>query len=112
MICLAPTKALVDVKQIDTIVPHPQQMLEPVQFLFDFIYKVFIPLFYEPLQLIHLDIHLQYFIKKHCLYVHLVEFPIHGHSYCENAYIDDELGHWGKGLVESHCGHLNKYIFY
>ena len=77
---------------------------------FLFVYKMFLLLFYETLWLIHIDLHLQYSITKCCFYIHLVDFPIHGHCYCENAYIGDKFGHMDKDLIESQSGHL-KILF-
>ena len=48
MIRLAPTKVLVNKKnQVDTVVPRPSWLLEPVQSFLEFAYKVFFALLYE-----------------------------------------------------------------
>jgi hypothetical protein len=82
-------------------------------------YKAFLSLhtsyyspLHEPLMLIHVDVHLQHFIQKYCLYVHLVDLPIFGSSCCENTSNNDELGHGGKGLVEIHSNNFKIFICY
>lgn len=82
-------------------------------------YKVFlslhtryIPLLYETLQLIYVHLHLQYSNKKCSFYIHLVDLPIHSHSYSANAFNCHKFGHGSKGLVEIHYGPLEKILCY
>lgn len=56
----------------------------------EFAHKVFISLLYESLRMIHVDLHLQYSIQDKCLYVHMLDLPIHGRFYYKNAYNGDE----------------------
>jgi hypothetical protein len=58
----------------------------------------------------HVDLHLQHSIKKRCLYVHLVDLPIHGRFYCKNACKGDEFGHGGKSFVKFHSIQLRILI--
>lgn len=110
MICLALTKTFVDEERDDTVVPRPRLSLESIHNFLEFAHKVFLPLSCETARVMHIDLHHQCFIKKRCHYVHMVDLPIHGRSYCENAFHDNKFGYRGKGLVEIYSGHL-KYIF-
>ena len=112
MIRLAPTKALDNEERVHTAVPHPRQLLEPIQDFLDFPHKTLFSFLYEPLRLIHVDLYLQYFIQKRCLYVHLVDLPIHGRFYDKNPSNENEFGHMDKGLIDIHSNHLRLYFCY
>lgn len=106
MIRLAPTKNLVDEEQVDTVIPCPQRLFQPVQSFLEFTHMELCPFLYKPLRLIHVDLYLQYFIQKWFFHVYLVELPVHGCSNCKNASNDDELGHMGKSLVKIHSSYF------
>ena len=64
------------------------------------------------LPLIHVNLYIQYAMKKPRLYVHLVDLPIHGRSYCKNASNGDKFGHEGNFFVEIHYSHLKIFLCY
>jgi hypothetical protein len=117
MIRLVPTKPLINEKRVDTVLPHPQRLLEPVQIFLNFTYKVFFPLLYEPLQLIHVDLHLQYSIKK-MLFLHLFGKSSNVWLLLLREYMIQKLmvmnltTEANLDLVEIHFGHLRMAFCY
>ena len=62
------------------MVPRPWKWLEGVQMFFEFAYKGYFAFLYKIPRLIHINLHLQYYIKKCHLYIHSVDLQIHGCS--------------------------------
>lgn len=103
IIRLALAKALVDEERVNMVVPHLQQLLEHVQFLFYFAHKVFFSLLYEPLQLIHISTsNITLKLLSLCPfggYPNPWLFILWGCLY------GDELGHKGKEFAKIHSVH-------